>query len=109
MSQITPEVLADVAKGLCWDELCADSESILHGRFCRIVELEGGGSDSLSTADLAASCKAKLRELGKFYRCEGGDSRGYAWVNGFAVRDCDTDDLALILAFAQAVRAGAVK
>jgi hypothetical protein len=76
-----------------------------------------------SHADLAAACKAKLRERGFCYDTSylaHGEGRSRAAVhepfrdvNGFAggeefSANGETDDLALILAFAQAVAKGAL-
>jgi hypothetical protein len=117
---LSQETQALVAKGLGWDDLFAGS-----GNFGRIIELEGGGSDFISTADLAAACKAKLRERGGIYQ---NGLPYFTYSSGFCMGSCDAqisthddagrlavfrgratdDDLAVIEAFAQAVKAGAL-
>jgi hypothetical protein len=101
-SSLSPETLELCARGLGWG---------------------AGYIQQGSNADLAAACKAKLRERGLSYATsylahgEGRSSEANGFTGGAAVYEPfrgafsangETDDLALILAFSQAVAKGAL-
>jgi hypothetical protein len=96
-SALTPEVLADVAKGLGEDYRASFG--------CLWRNDDGQWFQSKSLPDLAAACKKVLREAKVKYWLDY-DARGLcsAIIGGGRCEVADDDDTALLLAFAEWVR-----
>jgi hypothetical protein len=113
-SSLSPETLELVARGLGGRRIEAIAPN--HWYFWPDDSTSAYAAISWSAADLAAACKAKLRERGLGYDCWANTS-GYLgariYKNGdvpyiYQPSQDGTDDEALISCFAQAVAKGAL-
>lgn len=108
MTELSRETLDAVAKGL-------GGASLTRSDTCLELHRDRDSVLFFSYINLAAACKAALLELG--YRVVldmvKHDAEAHICVRkdgpGYYMATAPTDDLALILAFAQAVNAGALK